>query len=164
MKPLACALALFCFVTPVELAAQDSLIHATIDSGTLIRVHPATGASIRGRLIAPLTPTSITAQVCRYPAPPCTPASDSLAFRRIPTASLVRVDVQQGSRWGTGAIIGGVFGGVLGGLAGAWANSDCLDSGGCGAPTAVFALVGAAFFGGFGALIGSGSPKWVPAP
>ncbi len=151
-------------LAPVRLAAQDSLVRATIDSGILIRMHPATGSSIRGRLIRPLEPTSTVAQVCRYPATPCTAKSDSAAFQRIPTASLVRVDVQQGSHWATGGLIGAVFGGLLGGLAGAWVNSDCLDSGGCTTPTAGWAIIGAAGFGAFGALIGSGSPKWRPAP
>ena len=158
------AFAILCALAPTSLVAQDSLVHATIDSGTLIRMHPITGASIRGRLVQPLTPSSAFVQVCRYPAPPCTPKSDSLAFQRLPAASLARIDVQQGSRWTTGALIGGIFGGALGGLASAFANGMCEDPEGCGASTPVYALIGAAFFGGFGALIGSGSPKWVPAP
>ena len=151
-------------LAPAMLAAQDSLVRVTIDSGTLIRMHPPTGASIRGRLVQPLGPTSTVVQVCRYPAPPCNTKSDSSAFQRIPTASLVRIDVQEGSRWATGAVIGGVVGGVLGGLTGAFVNGMCEDPDGCGASTGVYTLIGAAFFGGFGALIGSGSPKWVPAP
>jgi len=47
---------------------------------------------------------------------------------------------------------------------GAFANGMCEDPAGCGASTAVYALVGAVGFGAFGALIGSGSPKWRPAP
>ena len=151
-------------LAPAGLAAQYSLVRVTIDSGTLIRMHPPTGAAIRGRLVQPLGPTSTLVQVCRYPAPPCNTKSDSSAFQRIPTASLVRIDVQQGSRWATGAVIGGVVGGVLGGLLGAFVNGMCEDSAGCGASTAVYALVGAVGFGAFGTLIGSGSPKWRPAP
>lgn len=152
------------FLAPTTLIAQDSLVRATIDSGTLIRMHRATGAPIRGRLIQPLDPTSTIVQVCRYPAPPCTTQSDTAAFQRVPTASLIRVDVQQGSRWATGGIIGGAVGALLGGLVGAFVNGMCEEPDGCGASTAVYALVGAAGFGTFGALIGSGSPKWRPAP
>jgi hypothetical protein len=157
-------LAVFCTLSPTGLAAQDTLVRTTIDSGTLIRMHPAAGASIRGRLTQPLGPSTTLVQFCRYPVPSCATGSDSSAYQRIPTASLVRVEVQQGSRWATGALIGGSIGGLLGGLLGAVANGMCEDANGCGTPTIVYALIGAAGFGGFGALIGTGSPRWRPAP
>ena len=155
--------AVLCALSPAGLAAQGQLVREAVDSGTLIRMHPATGASIRGRLIQPLGPSTTLVQFCRYPMPSCAVATDSSAVQRIPTAALVSVDVQQGNHWATGAVIGGSFGALLVGFAGAFANGMCEDPSGCGPPTVVYALIGAAGFGAFGALIASGSPRWKPA-
>jgi hypothetical protein len=157
-------LAALCALTPVRLAAQDSLVHATIDSGTLVRMHPASGAPVRGRLVQPLGPSSTVVQFCRYPAPPCTNALDSSVVHSLPISSLTRLDVQRGSHWDSGAAIGGLIGGALGWFIGAFANGMCESSSGCGPPTAAYFAIGAATFGALGAFIGGGSPKWGPAP
>ena len=150
-------------LTPADLAAQDSLVRATIDSGTLIRMHPAAGSPVRGRLIQPLRPSSTVVLFCRSPAPPCNTSSDSAAFGQVPTSSLDRLEVQRGSHWPIGAAIGGVVGLVIGGLAEALASMDCNESGSC--PTGGVILgVSTVLFGAMGAFVGSGSPKWGPAP
>jgi len=159
---LACSLILA--AVPVGLAAQDSLVHATIDSGTLVRMHPATGAPVRGRLVRPLTPSSTFVHYCRYPAPPCTNPADTTAIQQVSTTTLQRLEVQRGSQWATGALTGGLVGAGLGLLVGLASNSLCEDSSGCGPGTGVYMLSGAVLFGGLGAMIGSGSIKWGPAP
>jgi hypothetical protein len=164
MKHQALVLVLLCAVAPGGLAAQDSLVHATIDSGTLVRMHPTSGEPIRGRLVQPLGPSSVVVQFCRYPAPPCTNPLDSTVIRSLPMSSLTRLDVQRGSHWDSGAAIGGLVGGALGWLIGAFANGMCESPNGCGPPTAAYFAIGAATFGALGAFIGGGSPKWGPAP
>jgi len=164
MKPQAFALAMLCAIAPARLAAQDSLVHATIDSGTLIRMHPAVGAPVRGRLVRPLSPSSTIIQFCRYPAPPCTNPTDTAAIQQLSTSSLHRLEVQRGSQWATGAFTGGLIGAGLGLLAGLVSNGLCEDSSGCGPGTGVYMGVGAVIFGGLGAMIGSGSIEWGPAP
>jgi len=163
MKPQALVLALLCAVAPAGLVAQDSLVHASIDSGTLVRMHPASGASVRGRLIQPLTPSSVFIQYCRYPARPCTNPTDTAAFGQVPVASIQRLEVQQGSKWATGAVYGGIFGAILGGAFGAAMNGLC-DTSDCGSSVVVDAAVSGMFFAIIGGMIGNGSPKWVPAP
>jgi hypothetical protein len=149
-------------LTPTQVLAQDRLVRATVDSGTLIRMHPDSGPYLRGRLVAPLTPTSTLVHVCRYPAPPCTPQSDSSAFQRIPTSSLARIDVQEGNNWVNGAMVGGLIGGFLFGLAGAFANGMCEESEGC-ASVPAYVMVGGVSIGALGALIAGASPRWRPA-
>jgi len=157
-------LAMLVALVPAPLTAQDSLVHATIDSGTLVRMHPSTGASIRGRLVQPLSPSSTIIRYCRYPAPACTNPADTTAIRSLPTAGIQRLEVQRGSEWFTGALTGGLVGAGLGLLVGAFANGLCEDTSGCGPPTGVYLGVGALGFGALGAMIGSGSIKWGPAP
>src|SRR6266850_3363411 len=152
-------LAGLCALASRGLAAQESVVRAPIDSGTLIRMHPATGAPVRGRLFQPLGPTSSLVRFCRYPAPPCTNPTDSSAIQRLPVTSIVRLEVQRGNRWEHGAAIGGLIGGVLGSLLGSLANGLC-DSTSCGPSTGEYVFLGAIGVGAFGALIGSGSPKW----
>lgn len=146
-----------------SLEAQASPVRATIDSGVLIRMHPTEGAAIRGRLVQPLGPTSVTAMYCRYPAPPCTDPADTASIHQLATRSLVRIDVENGTNWRTGGIIGAVVGALLGALA-AELQSDC-DPGTCsGASPGGSIVIGAFVVGGIGALIGSSSPRWGPAP
>lgn len=148
---------------PVDLAAQEPLVRATVDSGTLIRMYPTAGPYLRGRLIRPLTPTSTVIEVCRYPAVPCDAKSDSSAYQQVPAASLTRIEVQRGTRWETGTFIGGVVGAMLGMMSAGLANSMCEEVGPC-ASTWGAALIGATAVGAFGALIGSSQPDWAPAP
>jgi hypothetical protein len=150
-------------LTPAALLAQDSLVRTTIDSGTLIRMHPVAGPTIRGRLLQPLGPSSTVVQFCRYPAPPCTAPIDSAALGQYPTASLTQIDVQRGSHWAVGAAAGGVFGLFIGGAVAAAAAIGCGESGDCPSGAVVFGIP-LALFGAMGAMIGSGSPKWGPAP
>jgi hypothetical protein len=150
-------------LTPTHVAAQGRLVRATVDSGTLIRMHPDSGPYLRGRLIAPLTPTSALVHVCRYPAPPCTPESDTSAFQQIPTSSLARIDLQEGTTWVNGAIIGGGVGGLLGAFIGGFGASMCEQSDGCGVSALGIGLVGMVAGGGVGAVIGTAFPRWRPA-
>jgi len=153
-----------CALIPIGLKAQGSLVHATIDSGILVRMHPASGTPILGRLVQPLGPSTTTIRFCRYPAPQCTDPTDSVVIQRRLTTSIARLEVQRGDHWATGAGIGGAIGLLFGGFVGALRNGFCEESSGCGPSTGAFAAIGAIGFGVIGALIGSGSPKWRPAP
>ena len=137
-------------VTPISLAAQDSLVHATIDSGTLVRVRLESGALVRGRLVEPLTPSSTVIRFCRYPAPVCTNPSDTITIQRFPTSSLRSVEVKRGSHWAIGALVGGLIGGGLMAVA-SGSQSD-------------YVAVGVVSIGVLGAVIGGGSPRWGAAP
>jgi len=163
MRLQALVLALLCATTPVQLAAQDSLVHATIDSGTLVRMHPTSGEPFRGRLVQPLAPSSIFIRYCRYPARACTNPADSVAISQAPVASIKQLEVQQGSKWATGAMIGGIFGAILGGSIGAALDGLCEGSD-CGSSVAVDAAVTGMLFGIIGGMIGNGHTNWAPAP
>lgn len=58
--------ALLCALFPTGLAAQNRLVRATIDSGSLIRMYQHSGTPLLGRLIQPLTPATIEIHTCRY--------------------------------------------------------------------------------------------------
>jgi hypothetical protein len=146
-----------------RLAAQDSLVRATIDSGTLIRMHPVAGSPVKGRLLQPLGPSSTVVQYCRYPAPPCTPPIDSADVGRYPMASLTRIEVQRGSHWAVGAAAGGALGVLIGGLVAVAVAIGCGEAGDCPSGAVVMGIP-IALFGAMGGFIGSGSPKWVAAP
>ena len=160
-------LALACALAPIGLAAQDSLVHAAIDSGTLVRMHPATGAPFRGRLVQPLTPSSPFIHFCRNPGPACADPSDTSAVRRVPTAALVGLDVQHGTKWASGALWGALIGIATGKLVSEVVGSVCGGETGnrdCGPSGAEYAALGAITFGVIGGFIGGGKPKWSPAP
>ncbi len=160
-------LALACTLAPARLAAQDSLVHATIDSGTLVRMHAAAGAPRQGRLVQPLTPTSAFIVFCKHPSLPCADPADTSSILRIPTASLTRLDVQHGTNWGAGVLWGGLIGIAVGKLVSEIVGSLCGGETGhrdCGPSSAGYAAIGAVTFGAIGGIIGGGKPKWSPAP
>jgi hypothetical protein len=148
-------------LAPFPAAAQDALVRAALDSGALVRVHPVSGAAVRGRLLAPLAPSSDTIALCQGREAHCTDRGDSTAIRRIATASVSRVEVARGTQWATGAAIGGATGLAFGLLAGA-ATDACVVSD-CGGPSAS-AIFGVSLlvFGLIGALVGSSFPAWGP--
>ncbi len=153
-------LALFA-LAPARLAAQDTLAPVTIDSGKMVRMHLAHSVVI-GRLTSRFQRTDAALQYCRYPGPPCLGAEDSAAVRTMPVATVLRLEVSQGSLWGRGAIIGGVLGAVTGGFATAYLLSfrECMR---CESKTPIIvagAISNGLFWGGLGALWGSAFPKW----
>lgn len=167
MKLTTLTMALACALAPVGLAAQDSLVHVTIDSGTLVRMHPAIGAPFQGRLVQPLTPSSPFILFCRPPARACTDPADTSAIQRVPTTSLIGLDVQRGTEAAAGALWGGLIGIAVGKLVSEIVGSLCAGEAGnrdCGPSGAQYAAMGAVTFGVIGGLIGGGKPKWNPAP
>lgn len=148
---------------PGGASAQDSLVPATLDSGTLVRVHPVSGADYRGRLLAPLAPSSDVIALCRGRGARCTDPGDSASMRQIPTASVSRIEVARGTQSATGAAVGGAFGLAFGVLAGA-ATGACVG-GDCGGPSAEAIMAGSiVMFALIGALVGAGIPAWGPPP
>ena len=160
---VAVLLAALCALAPGRLAAQAGLVRTTVDSGTLVRMYPPTGAPVRGRLVQALDPTSAAVLFCRYPAPPCADPSDSAAIQQLPTMSLSRLEVQRGSHWGVGAALGGLVGLFLGVATEALASMDCNESNSC-PVSGLITGVGVLTFGTIGAMVGGSSPKWGPAP
>lgn len=144
------ALAILCGLIPLPLAAQDTLVRATIDSGVLVRMHPAAGVAIRGRLVRPVDSASTVIYFCRYPSADCSVEPSSPSIQEIGIDSIVRLEVQRGSKWGVGAAIGGVISGFLFTRVYGWSSGAFF----------VGALPGAII----GGLIGNGSPTWGPAP
>ena len=165
MKTLTVALA--CVLAPFAAAAQEGPARATLDSGTLVRMHPASGAPFRGRLVQPLTPSSALIQICRNPGPACVDPSDTSTVRRIPTAALIGLDVQRGTNSATGALWGALIGIAAGKLTSEIVGSLCGGETGnrdCGPSGAEYAAIGGVTFGIIGGIIGGGKPKWSPAP
>ena len=130
------------------------------DSGTLVRLHTATGIE-RGRLLVPFRRDAPSIRFCAYPGPPCdanTPADRLLEMR---TDAIRSLEQSVGSHWREGAVIGGLAGTALG-LAAVSVLSGLDDSGECCNP-GQYLLGGIAvggFFGAIGAMFTSPAQKW----
>jgi len=150
-------------LAPVPAAAQDALVRAVVDSETLVRILPVSGAAARGRLMAPLAPSSEAISICAGRGARCTHPADSASVRQLQVASVSRIEVAHGTHSGIGAAIGGAFGLGFGLLASA-ATDACVESG-CGGPSATAVLGGSILvFSLIGALIGGSVPAWGPPP
>jgi len=154
---LLCSLA-----TPV--AAQTPILPTALDSGRFVRLHTPSGKLV-GRLTSPFRNTDPVVHFCRYPGPPCQSADDSTGIRSTDTASLLRLEVSQGSRWKKGATIGGVVGLVFGGLGalflGGFCESDCPSA----TSLVITGGVGTGLvYGAIGAIWGSSFPRWEETP
>jgi hypothetical protein len=117
---------------------------ARVDSGRLVRVAPASGPSLIGRLLRPVGPGSAELVLCRYPARPCTDISDTALVRRVPVATFSKLEVQSGNH----ASLGAGLGVALGAFCGAAASN--------GKVFLAAIPVGAAV----GWLLGASSPRW----
>jgi hypothetical protein len=82
---------------------------------------------------------------------------------RLDSALVNAVETQRGTRLRRGAAIGAGIGAALGWLSGSLYNDLCDHAGG-GTPTPAWILSGAIQFGAWGALFGSQSVVWRPAP
>lgn len=129
-----------------------------LDSGRLIRISFDTGSPLVGRLLRPATLGNDALVVCRYPGPPCTSPEDSSRIRRIPISGMTTLEMQHGSRAGTGAVIGGLIGLAVGSFLGSFRG--LCDASDCGPPASAFMFGGAASGALLGAMIGGGSPTW----
>lgn len=163
-RPVVLLVAL-CTLAPIGLAAQDTLLPVAIDSGKMVRMH-TTHSIVLGRLTARFQNTDAALHYCRYPGPPCLGAEDSAAVRTMPVATVLRLEVSQGSAWRRGAVIGGVLGAVTGGLATAYVLGfrECTR---CESKTPIIvagAISNGLFWGGLGALWGSAFPRWSKSP
>ena len=151
----------FCALAPVRLPAQDTILPVTIDSGKMVRMQ-TTHSVVIGRLTARYQRPDAILHYCRYPGPPCLGAEDSAAVRTMPVATVLRLEVSQGSAWRRGAVIGGVLGAVTGGFMTAFLLSfrECTR---CGSKTPIIvagAISNGLFWGGLAALWGSAFPRW----
>lgn len=147
------------------LSGQAFRMQTTLDSGTLVRLHFDSGSVVAGRLLAPLAADSGTIRYCLYPRPRCT-AMAGRNYAEASTASIRHIEVQRGTHAVRGAIIGAAVGAaaliVMSYAAGLGAKTPS-EVGGVAQWTLGLA-VGLAFPAGIGALFGSQSPRWGPAP
>jgi hypothetical protein len=149
--------------TPV-LAAQDSAAkpaRVQLDSGSIVRFRWTDGLE-RARLLAPLTPDSVTVRYCRYPSPVCGAATIN-PVRIKSVGELTGLEVRHGSRSGHGALVGAGIGtglGLLGLLAYAVRDTPALST----RDQLVFVVVSAGVWAGLGALVGAASDDWARVP
>lgn len=150
-----------CAFAPVGLAAQDTLAPVTIDSGKLVRMRTTNSVAI-GRLTSPYQRTDAILHYCRYPGPPCVGIEDSAAVRTMSAATLLRLEVSQGSQWRRGALIGGVLGAVTGAYV-----ATMIPCTKCSSKSEGVVLLGVfngLLWGGIGAVVGSAFPRWSHSP
>lgn len=144
----------------VGLGAQFPVSRLPIDSGRLVRFRRESEA-ISGRLLVRFHPGDSVMIVCRYPAPPCDATSRPEATLTVPARQLRDLEVQSGTKWGMGAMIGSLVGIVLG------AAADDLEAGFCEGSChhgGYYSIRYTVAFGLIGALFGSAAAKWGPAP
>jgi hypothetical protein len=146
-------------------AAQQPLLTAPLDRGTVARLHLFSGATETVRLVDPFGPGSATLTSCPFQARPCGPEPDPLRVTR-PAADVERMDVRVGSKAGQGFLIGAAIGFALGVASARLAAGlcDCPANSGNSGIAVLYPITGIVVWGGIGALIGSGSSKWRPAP
>jgi hypothetical protein len=154
--------AFFCLLTAAPLAeAQQVAGPATLDSGTVVRLHWAAGKQ-KATLLAPLGPKSPTVRYCIYPSNVCGESTLNPPVTR-PVAELTRVDVRRGTAARRGALTGaaaGAAGGLLFLLGQALRDAPAMSTGQQVAEVAASASV----WGGIGALIGAAGDNWEPVP
>lgn len=151
-------------VTCIGSAAAQVPSRISLDSGALVRMYTANGV-VRGRLVQPFRGTGDPFRYCRYPGPPCTEAQDSVAIRIMPSAALLHLDIQSGTHWRRGLLIGGAIGAALGAVGTALIASGC-DRTSCistNSAAALGGLSGAITIGALGTLWGSAFPRWKAA-
>ena len=68
-----------------------------LESGRLVRVHLPDSQLLRGHLLAPFAPGSVTLVLCLAPGTPCT-VQDSVNLRRLPATSVSAIDVHTRTR------------------------------------------------------------------
>jgi hypothetical protein len=148
-------------LTAPRVLAQALPVTVPLDSGRLVRLRLTDGTVVRGRLLEPLSRESGALLFCRYPAPPC--SLDSQRAVRLHAALVTAVEVKRGTRVWRGIAIGAGIGAALGWFAGSFYNWMC-DYYGCGTLVPAWVMAGAIQFGAWGALFGSQSVVWGPAP
>ena len=146
---------LLLLIAAAPLSAQAPV---TADSGTLIRMHTATGPVV-GRLTAGLAPSDSVVRFCTYPGPPCDRQGGVAGMRTLSRDLISHIELSRGTKSKRGAVIGGVIGALAGGGLGSFGAAMC----GCRSQTAGIVSGGFAFgliFAGIGGLLGSGFPRW----
>lgn len=142
-----------------RLPAQAT-VPVPLDSGTLVRMTPATGEPFEGRLVQRFPANGSLLVSCRYPGRPCLEPGDSVIVRRTPLASLLQVEVQRGNHADTGALRGGIIGAVVGLLGELLLRGFCDDQACLSAMNTAPLRVGV--LGALiGAVFGAASPRWV---
>ena len=155
----AAPLALLLLVVP-SVRAQVPLITQPLDSGTLVRAHLSNGSVVRGRLLAPLVPPAASLRLCLYPGRLCAGPLDDRT-RTLPVSDVRFLEVADGTRARTGALVGAVVGVLMGEAVHGLAEGMC-ESAGCIPPRWRADLVGALGGALWGALLGAGFDAWRP--
>ena len=138
------------------LAAQEPLLRHGLGTGTVVRLHLATGTQERGKLLTPFALDSTLFRYCLYPAPQCT--AEDARYRERLAREIRAVDLHTGTRAGLGALLGlpvGIAVGLVFTDFAEWASEREQGPG---------ILIGsAAAFAGLGALIGGSFDRWESA-
>ena len=142
--------------------AQRAPITIPVDSGAVVRLTWRERPARIGKLLAKLESASDSVAYCRYPGPPCSSGSPSGVEAR-PTAELVSVELQRGTRAARGALIGAGVGAAVIGL-GRMAFRDHNSPAPWTGARVAGAITVVALSAGVGALIGRGSTRWTLAP
>jgi len=145
-------------VSPVR--AQLPPITQPLDSGTLVRARLSDGSVVRGRLLAPLVPPAASLRLCLYPGRLCTGPLDDRT-RTLPVGGLRSLEVADGTRARTGALVGAIVGVLLGEAVRGLAAGLC-ESPGCVPPRWRSYLVGAIGGALWGVVLGAGFDAWRP--
>jgi hypothetical protein len=150
------------FATAAVGHAQRPAVSVPLDSGRLVRLRLDDGTAVRGRLLRPFAADSTEIRFCRYPAPPCT-RPDAPGAAVLAAARIAAVEVQRGTGLWRGVAIGAGIGALLGGFTG-WLHNGLCDHPGCGTALPFWVAAGGVSGGLWGALFGSQSVVWRPAP
>jgi hypothetical protein len=142
------------------LAAQAGRLAMPVDSGLVIRLTRGE-QMVRGRLLERMAPAADRVIVCKYPGPPCIDPISPTQLATLSIADWDHLDVQVGNRAKKGAILGAVLGGLFTFGAAAALSGFCeYDCPGDGEILFKGLVGGGLLWGGIGAVIGSGFPRF----
>ncbi len=148
-------------VLPTEpTVAQSGRLGTAVDSGLVIRLTRG-DQMMRGRLLERMAPGADSARYCKYPGPPCVNPISPTQLATLSLAEWEHLDVQVGNRAKKGAVLGGILGGLFSFGAASFVSGFCESN--CPSDGEILfksLVIGGLFWGGVGAVIGSGFPRF----
>ncbi|HET8649270.1 MAG TPA: hypothetical protein VFL95_04460 [Gemmatimonadales bacterium] len=161
MRCFAIIAALTCLLGPKALA-QKRLGTEPLDSGTVVRLTWSDAQRQEAMLLRSYRPPGDSLIYCSYPVAAC--GADPAIRKTVSTEALRALEVRTGDRAGTGAVIGGVIGLVVA-VGFALPLSESANGMKHAAARKILGVAGVTALGAaIGAMAGSGSERWGPAP